>query len=40
MIYFLKHCINKAPYNTDEPGEHYADWNKPYRKKQILHGIM
>lgn len=28
-----------GPYNTDKHGEHYADWNKPDRKRQTLHGI-
>ena len=26
--------------NIDEPGGHYAKWNKPGRERQILHDII
>lgn len=28
---------NSSIYNTEEPGEHYAKWNKPDTGRQILH---
>ena len=26
--------------NMDEPGEHYTQWNKPDRERQILHDLV
>ena len=47
MVYIHKgilfsHKIKGNPAicgNIDKPGGHYAKWNKPDRKRQILYGI-
>ena len=32
-----RECGTDICYHTDEPWKHYAKWNKPVTKRQILH---